>query len=405
MLPKFYSKEVHFLKTDSDLTITPPDHFFCDLISSRTGSLTRFKNRLQQTKIPGNRFLCATMELASDIPDPDREKVKTTFENTFNLVLDNERGIWEYLGDLSFIIAFWDNENTQKASELMVSLKNKMSGALKSSILVGVARFPFHDFTRSQTVDNAIKAIDHAAFFGPDTLIHFDGVSLNISGDRFYQTHQFEMARTDYLKGLEIKPNDINLINSLGVCYGVAGELENARTEFERALKINAKEVMVIYNLGLIHRIEEDLDKAILYLRKARAINDRIFEVELLLGHLLFLKGLHEQALPHLETAIQIDDTSAAAFRLKGEILLADRQPDEAAKAFNRAIKINPSDATSLSGYAKCLEIQNKNLTIALSFAKNSIALEPDNTLFQQRLNTIREKIDGLEPPEQIKTA
>ncbi|MFH2058999.1 MAG: tetratricopeptide repeat protein [Pseudomonadota bacterium] len=406
MALKFSSKEIHFLKTDSDdLTITPPQSYFCDLILSKTDQIKAFEKRLENTDIPLENFFIAIMKVGSDIPDKALEKVKTTFENTFNLFLDHERGIWENLEEMSFVLAFWDYDNTKKASQLLESLKEKMSTALKTDILMGVASFPFHDFTKAQTLENALKAIDHAAFFGPNALIHFDAISLNISGDRFYQLNESFLAQKEYKKGLEIKPKDINLINSLGVCYGVTGELDKARKEFERATKINPKEVMVIYNIGLLYRIDDDIDKAIVYLRKAHGINDHVFEVELLLGHLLFIKGLPDQALPHLESAIRINPNSGAAHRIKGEIFLADKQPDNAAMEFNRAIKLNPSDAACLSGYAKCLELQGKNLNIALSFARNSIALEPDNKLFKHRLAVIQKKIDIQIEPDQIKTA
>lgn len=288
----------------------------------------------------------------------------------------------------------------------MVSLKDKISAALKADILIGIAKFPFHDFSKAQTFDNALKAIDHAAFFGPDSLIHFDATSLNISADRLFGLNKYGMAIKEYQKGLEIEPNDINLINSLGVCFGIMGKLDKAKLEFKKAMRINPNELMVIYNIGLLYQIEGDVDKAIIYLRKAHGINPSAFEVELLLGHLFMKKGQSDQAMPHLETASRVNPKSGLAFRMKGEIYLVDNLPEKAGYEFNKAIKLNPSDAVSLSGYAKSLDLQEKNLNIALTFAKNSIALEPDNQLFKKRLETILEKIEGgTISEEKIKTA
>lgn len=407
MTAKFSSKEIHFLKTDSDdFNIQPPEIYFSDLLLTKTVHVKAFEKRLSQVEIPGGKFLCAVIQISSDPSETIREKAKNTFEATFNLFLNHERGIWESLDETSFVLVFWDYESEEKASQLIVSLKEKISAALKTDILIGVAKFPFHDFSKPQTLANALKAIDHAAFFGPDTLIHFDATSLNISGDRLFQMNKFNLAIKDYQKGLEIKPNSINLINSLGVCFGVMGNLDKARGEFEAAIKINPDELMVIYNIGLINQIDGDLDKAIIYLRKAHGIDDHVFEVELLLGHLLFKKGRFNQALPHLKKASRIDPKSGFAFRIKGEIHLAQNHPEKAGPAFNKAIKLNPSDAVSLSGYAKSLELQGKNLNIALTFAKNSTALEPDNKLFQERLKTIMEKIEGPSSQEEtIKTA
>jgi len=394
MTSKFTSKEIHFLKTDSDgFKFKPPETYFSDLLLTETIQVKAFQKRLLQAKIPGNNFLCAVIQISSDSSEAIQEKAKDTFEATFNSLLDNQRGIWESLSGTSFVLAFWDYVNEEKASQLIVLLKDKISDALKADILIGVAKFPYHDFSKSQIFANALKAIDHAAFFTPDTLIHFDATSLNISGDRLYQLNKSDMAIIEYEKGLEIKPNDINLINSLGVCFGVMGNLDKAKLEFKKAMKINPNELMVIYNIGLLYKIDNNIDKAIIYLRKAHGIEPEIFEVELLLGHLLFQKGRYDQAMPHLEKASRISPKSGMAFRIKGEIYLADKLPEKAGQEFNKAIKLNPGDAVSLSGYAKSLELQGKNLHIALSFAKNSIALEPNNKLFNERLKTIQEKI------------
>ncbi len=407
MTNKFSSKEIHFLKNDSDdISITPPETYFGDLLLTPTVQIQAFEKRLLESDIPGENFLCAVIQLSSEVSDILKENAKDTFEATFTSVLDHGRGIWESLSETSFALAFWDYENEEKASSLLISLKDKIHASLKANILTGVAKFPFHKFSKAQTFHNAIKAIDHAAFFGPDTLIHFDGVSLNISGDRLYQIGKEELAIKEYQKGLEIKPKDINLINSLGVCYAVMGELEKAQQQFEGAMKINAEEIMVVYNLGLLNKIHDNLDKAIVYLRKAHGINDQVFEVELLLAHLLHKNHKPDQAMPHLEAAGRINPESSRVFRMKGEILIEKNQPEKAAKEFNAAIKLAPSDAVSLSGYAKSLAMQEKNLTIALSFAQNSIALEPDNDLFKKRLEYIMEKIEQTPVQEKtIKTA
>ena len=408
MTPRFTSKEIHFLKTDSDgLNIKPPETYFSDLLLIDAPGLIAFEKRLDQAAIPDGKFLCAVIQISLKDPEATREITGQAFEAVFSSFLDHDRGIWENLDETSFILAFWDYENEEKASRIIVSLKEGLSRGARADVLAGTAFFPYHDFPRSKAVANALKAIDHAAFFGPGALIGFDGISLNISGDRLYHLNEYSLAVKEYEEGIRNRPADINLINSLGVCFAVLGELDKARDQFEAAMKINPDEIMVIYNIGLLHQINEDPDKAVAYLRKAHAVNSAVFEVELLLGHLLFKKDRFHQALPHIEAAGRIDPKSSLVYRIKGEIFLSQNEPEKAGCEFNTAIKLNPSDAVSLSGYAKSLELQDKNLGIALTFAKNSVALEPDNPLFRERLKTIREKIEGVPPQEEdiIKTA
>ncbi len=407
MTPRFASKEIHFLKTDSDdFNIKPPEIYFSDLLLTAPSGLKAFEKRLEQATIPGEKFLCAVIQISQNVPETARENARDDFEAAFSLFLEHGRGIWESLDETSFILAFWNYENEKKAASIIISLKDGLSKGLKADVLVGTAQFPYHDFPRSKAIANALKAIDHAAFFGPDTQIQFDGLSLNICGDRLYLLNQYDLAIKEYEEGIRIKPRDTNLINSLGVCFAVSGDLDKAKDQFEAAMKINPEEIMVIYNIGLLHQINDNPDKAVAYLRKAHAVSDSVFEVELLLGHLLFKKDQFKKALPHIDAAGRINPKSGLVFRIKGEIFLSQNEPEKAAQEFNTAIKLNPSDAVSLSGYAKSLEVQKKNLGIALTFAKNSIALEPGNPLFKERLKSIQEKIEGVPNEEDIiKTA
>ncbi len=406
MIPRFTSREIHFLKTDSDeRTVTPPDTYWSDRLLTGDDSLKAFERRLEQADIPGGLFLCAVIEMAT-APDAARtEDLRKGVETAFNLFLDNNRGIWESLDETGFILAFWDYENEAAALRTLRSLKEGLSRDGRQ-IRMGAAGFPCPNFPRAGIVANALKAADHAAFFPPGALVSFDGISLNICGDRLFQLHRYDLAVREYEEGLRLRPRDTNLLNSLGVCHAITGELGKAEHQFKAALKINPEELMVIYNIGLLHQINGNTEKAVQYLKKAHTLNGRVFEVELLLGQLLFKNNRFRQALPHLEAAMDLNPDSGAAFRIAGEIMLVRNRPDQAGPYFNTAIKRNPSDAAALSGYAGCLESQNKNLGIALTFARKSMDLEPDNPLFQERFLSIQEKIQGESTPEnQMKTA
>jgi len=394
MIQKFTSKEIHFLKTGSD-PIYPPETYLSDLLHSPSVQFTAFEDRLSQT-LPKDRFITAVVRIDPKAPKAIQEKARTIFETCFNSVLDKKRGIWESLDPGTFVLVFWDYENEKDGTRLLTLLKEKISSRLTAGLLMGIALYPFQDFGRDQILGNALKAIDHAGFFGPDHMISFDEISLNISGDRLYQLDKYESAILEYETGLAIAPKNINLINSLGVAYGITEQLDKARDCFEQASAINPEEVMVIYNIGLIHRISDREDRALLYLKKAHNINPDIFEIELLLGYLLFKAEQNEQAISHLDAAIRLKPDSGTAFRIKGEILLNKRDHAGAGIAFNAAVKLSPNDAAALSGYARVMAVQKKNLTIALSFAQKSVAIDPENSLFKTRLEEVQEIRDQM---------
>lgn len=401
MTNKFFSKEIHFLKTESDdFTIQAPETYLSDLLLKKTDKIKKFENKLSRTKIADKKFVCAVIQISSDSSEFVEKNTKDLFEKTFNLVFDNISGIWESLTQTLFVITFWDFGKDKKASELVLLLKKKISRNLDADTCIGAANYPFKNFSKPHTFANAIKALDHAAFFGKNAYINFDATSLNICGDRLFQLSKSDKAIVEYKKGIEIEPDNINLINSLGVCYAVMGDLDKAQLEFDKALELNPEELMVIYNIARIYQIKKDTDKAITLLRKAHDIDPDVFEVELLLGQLLFQKSDNDRAMSHLEKAGTINSKSGLACRIKGQIHLMNSLFEKAGQEFNQAVKLNPSDAVSLSGYAKTMELQEKNLKIALTFAKNSVALEPDNSLFKERLRTLQEKIEEIEALE-----
>jgi tetratricopeptide (TPR) repeat protein len=397
MTPRFTSREFHFLKPESETSppIQAPDTYFSDLVHQNTAAFTGFEQRLVSADIPHDRFVCAVIQVAETASENTRDKARDIFESWLRSMSDNRRGIWEALDDRTFVLVFWDYKTQKKAMNLLESLKATITQALKTDLLAGVAWFPFQDCSRSEVFANALKAIDHAAFFGFGHTQHFDGISLNISGDRLYQLAQYDAAIQEYEKGLILAPKDINLMNSLGVCHGVTGDVEKAKARFEAALEINPKEIMVLYNLGLTCQVLEDTDKAIFFLRKAHGIDSRIFEVELLLGHLLFQAKKPDKALPHLETAARENPKSSLAFRIMGEIFLEQEAPEQAETAFNSAVKLNPLDPAALSGYALAMTMKRRNLKIALTFAEKSTALAPENKVFQERLKRVQQALDG----------
>ena len=93
MTLKFSSKEIHFLKTDSEgPKIKPPEKYFGDLLLEKTKALKVFEKKLSVTKIPGGKFLCALIQISLS-SDSILDKTKDTFKNVFNSFFDHKKGI------------------------------------------------------------------------------------------------------------------------------------------------------------------------------------------------------------------------------------------------------------------------------------------------------------------------
>nr|WP_320015422.1 tetratricopeptide repeat protein [uncultured Desulfobacter sp.] len=402
MMLKFIAKEIQFLKTTGDAPdLSPPEVYYSDLLTQPSKEFEIFVRRMADTCASKKTFTTATIQIDPAAPEESIDKANKIFDACFHSVLDEDRGIWECLDPFTAIFVFWDYKTADQGKKLLDLLNEKISQALNAKLLMGTIAFPFHDFPVEEMAGCALKALDHAAFFGPGHIVEFDGLSLNISGDRLFQLNNIDAAIAEYEKGLSIAPADINLLNSLGVAFGVDACLDKAMEFFEKARKINPEEVMVVHNIGLIHRINDTNDSALAYLKKAHGINPNVFEIELLLGHLLFKEKKFDLAMPHLDAAIQLKPKSGTAFRIKGQIFLEKEDAANAATQFNQAVKRNPNDPQALSGYARAMALQKKNLSIALSFAKKSLDLDPKNEQYRQDLKKIQNIQDRIEETNQ----
>ncbi|THB80300.1 MAG: tetratricopeptide repeat protein [Desulfobacteraceae bacterium] len=425
--PKFTAKEIHFLKSDpqSDTEhLSEPDTYLSDLLFMNESVLAAFEGRLKDIDIGDHPCVCAVFRIDpaackesapphDNAPedqciesDDDRiDDIRSVFETLFNSLLDHERGIWEHIRDDLFAFAFFDFKAKKQAIEWITLLKEKIEIRLNTRITGGLCFHPFQEYSLADTFHNAVKALDHAAFYEPGRVMLFDAVSLNICGDRCYQCGRNQDAISEYQAGIRLDQTDINLLNSLGVCYGIENDLEQAKKQFKKALTVNPKDPMVLYNMGLIYSTAQSDKRAAAYLRKAHAIDPQVFEVEFLLGQILQKDEKPDLALPHLENACRLNPEASIPFKLCGDIYLEKEQLEKAYQFYTKAIKLNPEDADSLSGAAHILERQNKNISIALTFARKSVDLCPDSELYRERLSLIQSRQASKDDRKRLKAS
>ncbi|HSO72993.1 MAG TPA: tetratricopeptide repeat protein, partial [Thermodesulfobacteriota bacterium] len=153
------------------------------------------------------------------------------------------------------------------------SIQEEAREKLNLELTMGAAVFPQTDYKKTDILDNALKALDHALLLGPGRMAAFDDTSLNISGDKLFDQGKIAAALSEYRKGLRLNPENNTLRNSLGVCFGEQGDLESAIREFETVLRIDPQDFMGHYNLGLIYLRRPDPELARQSLEKAGEIN------------------------------------------------------------------------------------------------------------------------------------
>jgi len=303
-------------------------------------------------------------------------------------ICKNEKGLWGQIG-YDMLGWFCFEKNDDYCIELAHKVQKDVEELLNETVSIGMAFYPTTNFNKHQLVDNALKALDHAAFFGQNSAVAFDAVSLNISGDKLYQKGDINGAINEFKTGLLLDPLNANIHNSLGVCYGVLGSFEKAKEEFETATWLDSSEVMALYNSGLVNLLMDNKDRALELFLEAEALGKDVFEVEFQLGKLYLESGKPEKGKKHTEKAVGLKAESGAAFRCLGDCNKAINKIDEAMASYKKAIKLNPNDADSLSALGYLFDIKNENAEIAMIFCRQSVEISPDNGLFRHRLGKL----------------
>ncbi len=305
-------------------------------------------------------------------------------------------GIWGFC-DANTLGCFAPDQPPDTALQAVKDVQKHFLAATGFSFSAGVAEFPQIDFEPRLVLQNACKALDHAQFCEPSSVVVFDAVSLNISGDKLYQNDDIEGAILEFKTALQLDPFNVNVHNSLGVCYGVLGQLAKAQEAFATSSRLDPKETMAIYNNGLVHLLQNNSKRALEHFLEAYSLDKDVFEIPFQIGKQHLEMGHHNEAAEFLEKAIQLNPMAAVAYRLLGQCHACAEREKDAIKAYKNAVKYNPNDAAALSALGCLFEKQGENLEIAALFCRQSIDIAPDVGLFHFRLGKLYYKQNQLD--------
>jgi tetratricopeptide (TPR) repeat protein len=339
---------------------------------------------------------------SGSIPDPED---LLCFLNLLDALGQKENGLWGQL-DPSLFICFLPDKNAEDARELATLLQKSLSESSSQTLTIGIAAFPSMEYEKKDMAQSALKALDHASFFGPGATVIFDAVSLNISGDHYYQKGDIESAVAEFKTALKMDSGNVNVLNSTGVCYAVMGDFATAMEYFQEAGKQDPEEVMAWYNMALVHKLMGDKPNALKYFLKADSIKNDVFEVVFQTGKIYFEMGDPETGRSYYLRALDLKEGTRNASRFIGDCYAGIGSSDEAARAYQRAIKDNPDDAHALSALGVLYDVQGENPEIAAVFCRQSVDIAPRNSLFRRRLGLLYLKQNRFnEALKEFKTA
>lgn len=246
----------------------------------------------------------------------------------------------------------------------------------------GIALFPCADFKKAEMVANSRKALLHTSFFGPGTFTIFDGVSLNISGDIYYNEGDMAKAALEYQRGLVLDPKNVNLLNSYGVTLAQMARYAKAIPCFEQVLAVDHGNFMALCNLGFAHLARGQENKALASFEEALVCQDDHFDLLLQLGKLYCRNRRYGDAVQVLKKAEKIgpsdvrDVSHGAVHRYLGEAYYHLGSRKDATASLQRAIRNNPQDAASLSALGELYSLEEQGSDIARTFCSQAVEID-----------------------------
>ncbi|MBU1140870.1 MAG: tetratricopeptide repeat protein, partial [Proteobacteria bacterium] len=308
-------------------------------------------------------------------------------------------GGMEYFVDSNALFLILPGKDGQSAGKVGENILFLLGGPDKEvqSVKAGVSSFPSLDFRKSELLLNCRKALLHGSFLEPGSVVLFDAVSLNISGDVYYGEGDLVRAVKEYRRGLLLDPDNGNLLNSLGVCYAQMNRRKEAVDCFSKACASKEDQFMALYNLGLEQQLQMENLQAIDSFTKALALPRQEDREETARKDILFQLAVlcveecqYEKGLELLISWCNSESGgsgSGRAARYLGESYYHLGKYREAMTWLQRAMRYDEYDAEVLGLLGEIYLKENEGDDIALRFCEKSVELSPHSFSLKLRLS------------------
>jgi tetratricopeptide (TPR) repeat protein len=278
---------------------------------------------------------------------------------------------------LGTILFFHPDQDAPAIQALMRRFAVQAKEDLDVDLAVGVAGYPCLTFHKTDVLENARKALDHARLLPAPQVAAFDSVTLNLAADKLFNAGDLYGAVEQYK--LSLLADEANAIarNSLGICLARLGKLDQAKHHFERVVEANPKDIMALYNLASALQSTGEAGPA----REAYA---RCLKLDPRNRFALIRLGmLHEATDPdkardYLAQACSLPGGEKLAARHLARLALAAGNTAEAREFLHQALVHNHKDAQSLHLLARLYLDSGEDPEIAETLARQSAALRPD---------------------------
>jgi tetratricopeptide (TPR) repeat protein len=247
---------------------------------------------------------------------------------------------------------------------------------------IGFCHWPATALSKTDCIRSCRKAILHGSFYGAGAVVGFDSLSLNVSGDLYFDEGDYKQAIREYRLGLQMKPDDINLLNSLGVALAEVNRHREAIDCFVRVLEHAPENYMALVNRGMSCRQLGQAREAVHCFEQAMRCTEHrqqaSIEFYLQLGRLYCLKEQFAKAVDLLNDWQELRGVPGEFpfFRLMGEACMGVGSNRKAILALQHSLRLQPHNTDSQSMLGLLYVLEGQGAEVGLSLCNRAVATE-----------------------------
>lgn len=175
------------------------------------------------------------------------------------------------------------------------------------------------------------------------TLMPIESVEEGIArGDAAYARGDLDQAIFEYIRTLELEPENSESFYKIGFVNLQKQDLSKAHTAFQKSLEFDANHPGALEGMGLVLMQMRQPERARLVLEQATGINPKLGKAHNALGILADLRGDFDRAVSHYNDALMLSPLSARIQNNLGYSRYLAGQWGLAEKAYLAALNIDP---------------------------------------------------------------
>lgn len=175
------------------------------------------------------------------------------------------------------------------------------------------------------------------------TLMPIESAAEGIArGDAARARGELDQAIFEYIRTLEIEPDNPESFYKIGAVNLQKQELDKAQTAFQSALEQDANHAGALEGMGLVLMQVRQPDRARVLLERATVLNPKLGKAHNALGILADLRGEFDVAIKHYNDALMLSPLSARIQNNLGYSHYLAGQWDLAERAYLAALNVDP---------------------------------------------------------------